>query len=267
MNTKYVDELAEKVFNAIKDCIAEDKKVGVLFSGGIDSTLISFCLKKMNIDFTCYTAALEGEKLSAARDLVSAREIAKKYGFRLKENIVDIDNMEPLLKDVICVIKSTNVVKVGVAMPLYLCMKRAFEDGTELIFSGLGSEEIFAGYERHAKALDINEECRKGLIEIEERDLKRDRSLANHFGLTLLLPFLEKDLVEYALSIPGEYKIIGENKKMILRRAAMKIGLEEKEAMRKKLGAQYGSKFDRGLQKLAKKNGYKYKSEYLNSLY
>ena len=57
------------------------------------------------------------------------------------------------------------------------------------------------------------------------------------------------------------------HKKMILIEATKQIGLKEEDAMRKKLGAQYGSKFDRGLQKLAKLKGFRYKSEYLNNLY
>lgn len=269
MAKEYVKDLQEKIFKAIRKELGklnEGDKVGVLFSGGVDSTLIAYCLKELGVEFICYTAALEGEKLSAARDLVSAREVAKKYGFQLKENILNVDEMEPVLKDVVKIIDSTNVVKAGVAMPLYLCMQKASEDKVGALFSGLGSEEIFAGYERHISE-DINRECRKGLQEIQERDLERDNALAEHFNMKLLLPFLEKELVEYALEIPGEYKIVNEHKKMILREAAINIGLKEEDAMRKKLGAQYGSKFDRGLQKLAKLKGFRYKSEYLNNLY
>ncbi|MGM5482752.1 MAG: asparagine synthase C-terminal domain-containing protein [Nanobdellota archaeon] len=243
------------------------EKPAILFSGGVDSTLIAYTLKMKGIDFTCYTAALQDKSLETSRDLVSARKVAKKYGFTLKEATLNITDMEDKLKKVIKIINSTSVIKVGVAMPMYLCIKNSVSDKHSGVFSGLGSEEIFAGYQRHENAENINEECKRGLKEIKERDLDRDNSIAKHVGAEIFLPFLERNLVKTSLAIPGKYKIRGEHKKLILRKVAIELGIGKKEAMRKKMGAQYGSKFDRGIQKLAKKKGFKYKSEYLKSLY
>ena len=46
----------------------------------------------------------------------------------------------------------------------------------------------------------------------------------------------------------------------------MDIGVPKLAAERKKKGAQYGSGFDKAIQKLAKKNGFKHKKRYVESL-
>ena len=71
-------------------------------------------------------------------------------------------------------IEDSNVVKVGVALTFYAACEQAKKDGCKVIFSGLGSEEIFAGYKRHKDSFDINKECLSGVLKIYERDLYRD---------------------------------------------------------------------------------------------
>jgi len=79
--------------------------------------------------------------------------------------------------------------------------------------------------------------------------------------------FLDKNLVEYCLRIPDKYKLSSDKlrSKIILREIAYEIGLAEKYAERPKQAAQYGSKFDKGLMRLAKDKGLS-KQEYVKGL-
>ena len=261
-----IDELKEKLIAVMEKDICKREKTGVLYSGGVDSSLLAYIAKQKVNDVMCYTASLNESGLSTPKDLEAAKEGAQKYGFKLRVRTINLNELEKLIPKVMKIINSSNVVKVGVAIPLYLAMEEAKKDGVLCLISGIGSEEIFAGYERHAKASDINKECREGLKNIKERDLDRDNSIAKYFGIELKTPLLDKELVEFSLNIPGEYKINNNQNKLILRETAIKTGLDEETAMLKKRGAQYGSGFDKGIQKLAKKNGFKFKSEYLKSL-
>lgn len=241
----------------------KNQKIGILFSGGVDSTLLAFLCKKFGRDFVCYTAALEEPSMQPAPDFVSAQKVAEKLGFPLKTITISVDKVPDYLKKIVPLIEDTNVVKVGVALPFYLAAEQAKKDGVRILFSGLGSEELFGGYERHEKAQNINKECVSGLLKMYERDLYRDDVVMMAHTIELRAPFLDKELVEYAVKIPATYKIKEGIKKYILRCIAEEAGIPHEFAFRKKEAAQYGSRFDRALEKLAKKEK-KTKSAYLS---
>lgn len=268
---KKKEVIEKEVFGLVTDAIAKripDMKFGILFSGGIDSTVIAKICKELGVEFTCYVAALEEEGLKKAEDMEYAEKAAKEYGFKLKKVKVKLADVENYLKKVVPLIEDNNVVKAGVATVFYAACEQASKDSIKVIFSGLGSEEIFAGYERHKKSSDINKECYSGLLKMYERDLYRDDVVSMYQGIELRLPFLDKRLVEYALKIPVKHKIEGEMGKMILRQAAHKfLGIKKEFAFRKKRAAQYGSRFDSAIEKLAKRKGFRFKSEYLKEFY
>lgn len=245
---------------------ATDKKIGLLLSGGVDSCYLALKLKELGIPFTCYTAALEEEGLKESEDLKYAEEAAVDLGVELKKKKIKLKDVPKYLEKLLPLIEDNNVVKAGVAIPFYLSAELARKDGCKVLFSGLGSEEIFAGYERHRKGRNVNEECISGLRKMYERDLYRDDVITMSQSLELRLPYLDKELVEFALNIEESQKLDENESKKILREIALEEGLPEKYAYRKKKAAQYGSNFDKAIAKLAKKEN-KNKSEYLKKFY
>ena len=267
---KMQKELSGLLIKAVADRMPKkpSEKLGILFSGGVDSTLIAGICKQLGVDFTCYTAAVDEKDtgFEEAEDIVWAKKAAKKLGFKLTVKKISLKQSEENLKKLMNIIPNPNVVKAGVGLTFFTALEEAKKDRVNVIFSGLGSEEIFAGYERHLKAKDVNKECAAGLKEIHERDISRDEAIAKYFKMKLELPFLDNELVKYALRIPGRYKLSKDNNKLILRQAAEQLGVPEEFAYRKKKAAQYGSKFDRAILKLAKKAGFKLKAGYISSL-
>ncbi len=266
---KAIEKKTEKhLLQAIQKRLPDPgQKLGILFSGGIDSTILAHICKHLGREFVCYTAALEEDGMGEAQDLAAAQKAAEELGFDLKVKKLDLAATRKYLEKIIPLIEDTNGVKAGVALTLYAACERAKEDGVTVILSGLGSEEIFAGYERHKKSHDINKECLAGLRKIYERDLYRDDVLSMDNNIEMRLPFLDRDLVEHALTIPASLKLNDNENKIILRDIARKQGVPEAFAARKKKAAQYGSKFDRALQRLAKKEGFKTKSAFLRQFY
>lgn len=236
-------------------------KFGIAFSGGVDSTLMTFICKKLKKHFILYNVGLKGSK-----DTEWAKKIAKSYKWKLKQIILTLEEAEDIIKKVVKILPDPSVVKVGVACPEYVVLREAKKDKIKNVLGGLGSEEIFAGYERHLLAKDKHKECWNGLKNLYERDLSRDFAVSKYLKVNILCPYLDKELVKYAMQIDSSLKISEQEKKIILREAAVYLGLKKEFAFRKKLAAQYGSGFHKAIDKLTRRNGFKLKKDYLNSL-
>jgi len=257
-----VSKLKIILMNAVKKRIPKEK-FGILFSGGIDSTLIAYLCKKFSKDFVCYTVGIEG-----SQDIEFARKVSKKLNLPYKEKVFSIDEIRQIFEKTATVLghELINIVNLGVGSVELAAIKLAKQDNLKSFFSGLGSEEIFAGYQRHENSKNINEECWHGLKTMWKRDLKRDYAISQAYDIVFLTPFLDKDLITEAMKISGDLKIKSRYKKYILRKTALELGLDKDFAFRKKKAAQYGSNFDKAILKIAKSNGYKYKQGYLDYL-
>jgi asparagine synthase (glutamine-hydrolysing) len=262
------DKMLAELNGLLIDSVAKripDQKFGILFSGGVDSVLVAKICKDLGADFTCYTAALESE--TEAEDLAMSKKAAAEMGFELKVKTIKIDEVEAYFERLIPLIEDNNVVKVGVGLTFYVACELAREDGIKVMFSGLGAEELFAGYERHKEAANVNDECLSGLRKIYERDTYRDDVITMNNNLELRLPFLDRKLTEYSLKIPAKYKIDAVQNKKIMREAAEMLGVPREFAQRKKRAAQYGSRFDNALDRLTARARMKSKSAYLAKFY
>jgi len=252
-------EVEKALIESIKKRIPSEK-FGVFLSGGVDSSLIAFILNKLGAEFTCYSVGIKDSK-----DLEGAREFTRQFDLIWKHKIHSFDEVEEIARKTKKIFDKPDVVNVGVGSVVFACAELAKQDGITTFFGGLGSEEIFAGYHRHEKVKNINEECWKGLAEMWRRDLTRDYALAKALGIRVLCPFLDDKLITAAMGISGEEKIKKGQKKAILREIAEELGLPHEIAWREKRAAQYGSGFDKAFDKLARKKKIS-KSEFIKQL-
>lgn len=251
--------LKKELINSIKKIIPKEK-FGILFSGGVDSSTIALICKKFTSNFNCYCVGFKN-----SQDIEYAKKVAKELKLKLKIKILDITELEKTTKKLVKILNKRDIVSISVGLVTYSAMEFAKKDGIKVVFTGLGSEELFAGYKRHKEAEDINKECWNGLKNMFERDLQRDMPIADSLKMKVENPFLDENMIKLAMSIPGEFKLNKENK-LILREISNELGLKREFAFRKKKAAQYGSNFIKALDKIAKKNGFKYKKDFLESL-
>ena len=261
------DEIIPHLSTLLKKAIQMKGKVGIAFSGGVDSSVMALLAPKKIL----YSVGLQNSS-----DLDWAVQASMKMDWPLKCKLLSVQEAEEIIENVVRILTEhdvdTNVTNVGVACVVYAVLEMAKKDKINTVYGGLGAEEIFGGYRRHVdygenyEQQHIHQRLWEGLFGLEERDIKRDTAIAQHFKINLVAPFLNKELVTYAMQIDPLLKITPKKKKIIFRETAISLGLPTEFAQRKKVAAQYGSKFDRVMLRLAKKKGFKQKKEYITSL-
>jgi asparagine synthase (glutamine-hydrolysing) len=259
--------LTNELLRAVRERLP-DEPFGVLFSGGVDSSLIALLAKRAGKDFTCYTFGFQENDSKEPEDIMSATVAAQELGLKIKTIIFDLEKAQELIRKTAKILGSelNNVVNVGVGGVVLGCIELAKKDGVRYLFSGLGSEELFAGYQRHKLAKDRQAECWQGLLNMHERDLLRDAAISSATKTNLLTPFLDEKLIATAMRVPAKFKINNDESKLILREIAEGLRLPKDITWRGKRAAQYGSRLDKAIDKLARKNGFKLKKDYLMSL-
>lgn len=239
-------------------------RFGIAFSGGVDSSLIALICSKLGKDFVLYTSGLED-----CQDIRNAKEVASKMNWKLKINSFKREEAADVIKKVHGILPAGDFLKVGIACPLYGALELAKKDGIKTVLTGLGADSIFAGFDRYKKLKneeEINAECLKNVNNLESNDISRDSAIAKHFKIELVFPYIDKEFLEFAMQLHPSLKINSKMNKIVLRESAVKLGLPDEFAFRKKTAAQYGSKFDRTILKLARKKGFEKKNDYVMSL-
>lgn len=225
-------------------------EIAVIFSGGIDSTILTMLLKDLPVKIKLYTVGGENSK-----DVIASRKIAKYYNLPLKIQTINEKIVKDNLENVVKAIGENNLMKIGVGMTIYLACQMIHEDGIKVAISAQGADELFAGYNRYLKSYatgNLDEELRYDIENMYHVNLERDDAVSMENSVELRLPFLDKNLVKFALNIPIEYKIANREDKIrknILRDLAHDLGLPKEFAYRPKKAAQYGSGIDKILRK------------------
>lgn len=268
----YRELLADDIYGSVEKRVENITDVGLIFSGGVDSTILAVILKEISkkrqnkinngekikpLNIKLYSVGIEN-----SQDIKFSEKIADDLGLELKTVIIDENTVRDSVKDVLTAIEDANIMKLGVGMTIYLATKAIHEDGIKVALSGQGADELFGGYNRYLKHFDNNtlfdayfdldEEIYHDIANIYHVNLERDDAVSMANGVELRVPFMDKSIINLALDIPASFKIKnGEDllRKHILRDVAKDIGVPDYIAERPKKAAQYGS----GINKILKK--------------
>jgi len=229
-------------------------ELGVIFSGGLDSSYLALLLKEISenvpLKVTLYAVGAEGSK-----DVKAAIYASKFLNLDLKICEVTEEMVREAIPDVVKAIGDDNLMKVGVGLTTYFATKMVAEDGLKVAFSGQGADELFGGYKRYLQSFvdgTLNYDLRVDMSNMYHVNLERDDACSMLNGVELRLPFLDKNLVELVLNIPDNKKIVSmhdDMRKSILRKIAFEEGLDYEIAYRPKKAAQYGTGIDKILRK------------------
>jgi asparagine synthase (glutamine-hydrolysing) len=235
-------------------------RVGIIFSGGIDSVIIAWLAKKMVPEVICYTGGIRG-----SNDIVYARQIAKKLNLKLRVNELTQDEVEEMIPEVINTIEDTNAGQVEVAIPVYAAVKLAHEDGINVMFSGQAADELFGGYAWYARVVEkegyqkLRDHMTQDLLLLYKETLEREDKITMAHSIEMREPFLDIEVIrcsmgmDLKLNIKGASDILG---KHVHRKLAQKLGIPKNIAYRIKEAAQHGSGMHSIFDTIARKHGF-----------
>ena len=201
--------IREKLTAAVEKRLMSDVPVGVLLSGGLDSSLISSVAARLVKD--------KGQKLHSfsigldalSPDVIAARHVAEFLGTEHHEVHFTIEQGIAILNKLIWHLETYDVTSVRASTPMYFLSEAIARNGIKVVLSGEGADEVFGGYLyfRNAPgAADFQKETIERVQKLFTADLLRaDKSTMAH-GLEARVPFLDKEFLEVAMKTRPEEK-------------------------------------------------------------
>uniref|UniRef100_A0A914KXJ3 Asparagine synthetase [glutamine-hydrolyzing] n=1 Tax=Meloidogyne incognita TaxID=6306 RepID=A0A914KXJ3_MELIC len=204
--------LRNGLIQATEKRLMSDAPIGVLLSGGLDSSLVSaIAVRKMHgLDNVGHKLRSFSIGLDAnAPDLVAARKLAAILGTEHHECYFSVEEGIAALDKLIWHLETYDVTSIRASTPMYFLSKKITELGIKVVLSGEGADEIFGGYLYFHNAPN-NEEFQKETIRrvnlLSTADcLRADKSCMAH-SLEVRVPFLDKNFLQLAMNINPEYK-------------------------------------------------------------
>jgi asparagine synthase (glutamine-hydrolysing) len=220
-----LDLIRETLTEATRKRLMSDVPIGVLLSGGLDSSLTSSIasrlLKESGKKLHSFSIGLDAD----APDAKAAKKVAEYLGTEHHEIHFTIEQGIEILDKLIWHLETYDVTSIRASTPMYFLSKAITDMGIKVVLSGEGADEIFGGYLYFRNAPTV-EDFQKETIERVQKlftaDLLRaDKSTMAH-GLEARVPFLDKAFLDMAVRIKPEEKMpktYDGKEKYILRKA------------------------------------------------
>ena len=246
-------QLLSEMENAVKETIS-DKKIGVAFSGGVDSTLLAKLVKDLGYDIHLLTIGFQD-----SHDINFAKEVNQLLNFPHSISEIDPVKFKGISQKINQTIKSDNLSWNENSIAFHYVAELAQKNELKTVVTANGIDELFCGYNSYREAIE------KGADEVTKmmgEKLKNEgemmvaiNQVTAEFDVKMVQPFLSPSFVDYSKKIPVSEKIHGPDdmqRKHPIRELAMDYGVPEVAAHKQKKALQYGSQIHKSLLKSRK---------------
>ncbi len=216
-----IEGAAEAVRHTFAAAVARrvdtDLPVGVILSGGLDSSLVLLHTQQLHPDCIAYTVGTAGSP-----DVEYARRLTADLGVR--HEVIELRPSDIRMSDVREAVRVSEASEYGDVINAVVSLKvfeRVRSTGVKVVLTGDGSDELFGGYNMYQS---IGDEERRRLFLHKIRHLSRtelqrvDRTSMGR-QVEARVPFLDLDMLLLAMRIPMQFKVRDGYEKWIVRHA------------------------------------------------
>ena len=249
MNKQLLTEMQDAIKNTVTD-----KKIGVAFSGGVDSTLLAKLVKDMGYDIHLLTIGFQD-----SHDINFAKEVNQILSFQHSVSEIDPEKFKEVSQKINQTIKTDNLSWNENSIAFYYVAELAQKNDLKTVVTANGIDELFCGYNSYREAIETGEdEVTKMMVEKLKNEgemMIAINQVTAEFDVRMIQPFLLPNFTEYAKKIPISEKIHGSDdmkRKHVVRELAIDCGVPEVAAQKQKKALQYGSQIHKSLLKSRK---------------
>ena len=249
--TRY-DRLCKALDESVRS-VCENKRVGIAFSGGMDSGLLAALASKYAKSVTCYTCGTDD-----AFDVAAGKELAEMLDLPWVHCRISENNIEDTIKELILATGVSDPFTISYELQLFTVCREANE---RIILSGQGSDEYFGGC-----ASSVNDDDSEyerftdwGIERMMKVSQPCELAIASHFKKQLRYPYLDERVLNSIRGIdPEELRPRSLNeRKNVLKTVATELGFPML-AHRTKKASQYGSNTTELIRDMARSEGLRY---------
>ncbi len=216
------EETREVLIASVERQMMGDVPVGVFLSGGLDSTLVAAIAARR--------LTREGERLKTfavgtegSADLLAARAAAEYLGTDHHERVYTAEEALRAVPVSVRTIEHFDPSLVRSAVPNYLLAEMTARH-VKVVLTGEGADELFAGYQYlrdFSHPEQLHDEIVRTVEGLHNLNLQRCDRVTMAHGLEARVPFLDREVIAFALRLPPESKLSGPGhpEKQLLREA------------------------------------------------
>ena len=205
------------VTEAVRRRVDTDLPVGVILSGGLDSSLVATLIARLHPDCVAFTVGSPGSE-----DLDYARRLTAELGMR--HEVVEVTPHQigaAQVREAVRVSEATeygDVINAVVSMEVFAAVHAA---GVKVVLTGDGSDELFGGYSMYGS---VDGSATRQLFlhkihQLSRTELQRVDRTSMGQCVEARVPFLDLDLLLLAMRIPVSMKVRDGYEKWVLREA------------------------------------------------
>ncbi|KAG4080251.1 hypothetical protein HA402_010743 [Bradysia odoriphaga] len=265
--TRSVKQRVEATPQLCKNCIkspvvkeCNHPKVGILFSGGIDCTILAL------MAHTVIDSANAIDLINVSFEKINRNPSANRANenYETPDRLTSRQTLNELME--LCPNRKWNLIEriildesLGAALWFAASSKGLvnsvhYESPCRVLLIGSGADELFGGYTRHRNAFlrsgqswtHLDNELNLDWTRLPSRNLARDDRIIGDHGVTARSPFVEENVAFYVRNLKSSQKCFhllpeGVGDKLLLRLCGFRLGLRN-VCWLKKRALQFGSR-------------------------